>query len=189
MTPSRAAAEVQQRIVSRGAAAAQALGLRHGPVHAECRVNDRGCLRAGSGGAADRRAVLEGACASRTVWLRHVSLEEVLLRHALGEDVAAYAREPAPSGVMMIPIPQPRLLPRRRGRRGSARRSPAWTMCRSPPRPDHAPGAAARRDAAIWGSSSRAQRMPGDASRRRCGKHTRAAVRDASGRFAVLDRR
>ena len=35
-----------------------------------------------------------------------VSLEEMLLRHALGEDVSSYVREPAASGVMMIPIPR-----------------------------------------------------------------------------------
>ena len=35
-----------------------------------------------------------------------VSLEEVLLRHALGEDVSLYVRERAASGVMMIPIPK-----------------------------------------------------------------------------------
>ena len=35
-----------------------------------------------------------------------VSLEEVLLRHALGEDVSSYLREPIASGVMMIPIPR-----------------------------------------------------------------------------------
>jgi hypothetical protein len=35
-----------------------------------------------------------------------VSLEEVLLRHAMGEDVSCYTREQAASGVMMIPIPR-----------------------------------------------------------------------------------
>jgi hypothetical protein len=35
-----------------------------------------------------------------------VSLEELLLRHAVGEDVSGYLREPRASGVMMIPIPQ-----------------------------------------------------------------------------------
>jgi hypothetical protein len=35
-----------------------------------------------------------------------VSLEEVLLRHALGEDVTSYVREDAASGVMMVPIPK-----------------------------------------------------------------------------------
>ena len=34
------------------------------------------------------------------------SLEEVLLRHALGEDVSAFERERLASGVMMIPIPK-----------------------------------------------------------------------------------
>jgi hypothetical protein len=33
------------------------------------------------------------------------SLEEVLLRHALGEDVSGYQRESRASAVMMIPIP------------------------------------------------------------------------------------
>jgi hypothetical protein len=35
-----------------------------------------------------------------------VSLEEVLLRHALGQDVSGYRRERQASGVMMIPIPR-----------------------------------------------------------------------------------
>jgi hypothetical protein len=35
-----------------------------------------------------------------------VGLEELLLRHALGESVAAWSREAAASGVMMIPIPR-----------------------------------------------------------------------------------
>jgi hypothetical protein len=34
------------------------------------------------------------------------SLEEVLLRHALGEDISQFSRERAASGVMMIPIPR-----------------------------------------------------------------------------------
>jgi hypothetical protein len=35
-----------------------------------------------------------------------VSLEEVLLRHALGENIRPYRREAQASGVMMIPIEQ-----------------------------------------------------------------------------------
>ena len=35
-----------------------------------------------------------------------ISLEEVLLRHALGEDVSGYRRESEASGVMMLPIPR-----------------------------------------------------------------------------------
>jgi hypothetical protein len=35
-----------------------------------------------------------------------VSLEELLLRHALGEDPTSFQREDSASGVMMIPIPK-----------------------------------------------------------------------------------
>jgi len=35
-----------------------------------------------------------------------MSLEELILRHAMGEDVSGLSREGAASGVMMIPIPQ-----------------------------------------------------------------------------------
>jgi hypothetical protein len=35
-----------------------------------------------------------------------ISLEELLLRHALGEDPGAWCRERNASGVMMIPIPR-----------------------------------------------------------------------------------
>src|SRR5262249_12820734 len=42
LTPSREPAEVQAAIVRDVSVAASALGLRHGPVHAECRVNERG---------------------------------------------------------------------------------------------------------------------------------------------------
>ncbi|MGH9236741.1 MAG: ATP-grasp domain-containing protein [Vicinamibacterales bacterium] len=107
LTPSRQPAPVQGAIVSAVARAARALGLRHGPIHAECRVNASGVY------------VLEvaarpigGLCARALRFEREpgpagrVSFEEVLLRHALGEDVRPYRREPAASGVMMIPIPQ-----------------------------------------------------------------------------------
>jgi len=88
------------------AAAAIAIGLRHGPIHAECRVGDAGIF------------VLEvaarpigGICAralrfTSTTETSAVSLEELLLRHALGENTAMWRRETAASGVMMIPIPR-----------------------------------------------------------------------------------
>jgi biotin carboxylase len=106
VTPSRASDEVQRQIQAAVAAATRALGLVHGPVHAECRVNARGVF------------VLEvaarpigGLCAKA---LRFVGpdghcagLEELLLRHAVGERVAPWRREGNASGVMMIPIPSP----------------------------------------------------------------------------------
>ena len=111
-TPSVAAPEVQRRIAKAVAAACAAVGLFHGPVHAECRV--RGdtvyvlevaarpigglCSRA----LRFRSGVLKASSESEAV----VSLEEVLLRHAMGENVSPYVRERAASGVMMIPIPK-----------------------------------------------------------------------------------
>ncbi|HWW86715.1 MAG TPA: ATP-grasp domain-containing protein [Vicinamibacterales bacterium] len=105
--PSSAPDAVQEAIVQAVAAAARAIGLRHGPVHAECRVNAVGVF------------VLEvaarpigGLCARSLAFVRataddhRISLEELLLRHALGESPETWIRESSASGVMMIPIPQ-----------------------------------------------------------------------------------
>jgi hypothetical protein len=104
VAPSCEPEHLQSQIVSTVAAGASAIGLRDGPLHAECRVNERGVY------------VLEiaarpigGLCSKA---LRFVSphaegsLEAVLLRHALREDVSRFSRERAASGVMMIPIPR-----------------------------------------------------------------------------------
>ena len=106
VTPSRHPQAVQERIVTAVSAAAQALGLRHGPVHAECRVNERGVyvleVAARPIGGLCARALRFAPQGQRQ---GDISLEQVLLRHALGEDVSAYGRESRASGVMMIPIP------------------------------------------------------------------------------------
>ena len=108
LAPSRQPVEIQDAIVSAVVRAAQALGLRHGPVHAECRLNESGVYVLEVAG-----RPIGGLCARALRFEKHtaarqevVSLEEVLLRHALGEDVRSYRRERAASGVMMIPIPQ-----------------------------------------------------------------------------------
>lgn len=104
LTPSRASSSTQRAIVEAVAVAAKALGLRHGPVHAECRVNERGVY------------VLEvaarpiGGLCSRVLRFdagdgRPASLEEILLRHAMGEPVSRYQLAAESAGVMMIPIP------------------------------------------------------------------------------------
>jgi formate-dependent phosphoribosylglycinamide formyltransferase (GAR transformylase) len=102
VTPSRAPEHIQRRIADAVAAACAALGLSHGPVHAECRVDGPTVY------------VLEvaarpigGLCSKALRFAPgNISLEELLLRHALGEEVSEYERERAASGVMMIPIPQ-----------------------------------------------------------------------------------
>jgi biotin carboxylase len=100
--PSTASADTQRRIVTTMASACHAIGLRHGPIHAECRVNG------------EQVYVLEvaarpiGGLCSRALRFgpARTSLEEVVLRHAVGEDVTRYVREADASGVMMIPIPR-----------------------------------------------------------------------------------
>ena len=104
VTPSRATAVTQRRIEQAVAEAIRALGLHHGPVHAECRVNARGVY------------VLEvaarpigGLCAKALRFEKagiSIAFEEYLLRHALGEPMAGWLREAAASAVMMIPIPR-----------------------------------------------------------------------------------
>ncbi|OFV90517.1 MAG: hypothetical protein A3G76_15800 [Acidobacteria bacterium RIFCSPLOWO2_12_FULL_65_11] len=109
VTPSVAPAGVQEAIASTTARAVQALGLRHGPIHAECRVNHDGVfiLEVAArpiGGLCARALRFErtGIGESQTP----IPLEELLVRHALGESPGAWRRESVASGVMMIPIPR-----------------------------------------------------------------------------------
>ena len=84
--------------------AVEALGLTDGPIHAECRLNEKGVFvlevaaRPIGGLCAKTLRFSSPADASAT-------LESVLLRHAVGQPVSAYRREERASGVMMIPIP------------------------------------------------------------------------------------
>jgi biotin carboxylase len=101
VTPSRASQAVQRAIVDQVAIAARALGLRHGPIHAECRVNTQGVYLLE---VAPRP--IGGLCARAVRFGNSLSLEEVLLRHALGEDISGATTSAEASGVMMIPIPR-----------------------------------------------------------------------------------
>jgi len=105
VTPSRASAAAQRAIGDAVTGAACALGLRHGPVHAECRVNGNGVY------------VLEvaarpigGRCSTAIRFTgpdeRLATLEEVLLRHAVGEPIDLDRTIDEATGVMMIPIPR-----------------------------------------------------------------------------------
>ncbi len=112
VTPSRLTADRQQSVIEHVGVAARALGLTNGPVHAECRVDAREVfmLEVAArpiGGLCSR--VLRFAAPDRT---DGVSLEEVLLRHAVGDDVSDYVRESRSAGVMMIPIPRRGMLKR-----------------------------------------------------------------------------
>ena len=101
VTPSRLPADVQARIADVTVVACAALGLREGPVHAELRVNSDGPW------------ILEvaprsiGGLCSRTLRFgTGMTLEELILRHALGWPIESLERERRPAGVMMIPIPR-----------------------------------------------------------------------------------
>ena len=101
VTPSRKPPAILEQVERRTAEAAAALGLREGPIHAEMRLNDRGVtvleLAARSIG---------GLCARSLRFGLGTSLEEVILRHALGLPLEHLKREDRASGVMMLPIPK-----------------------------------------------------------------------------------
>ena len=105
VTPPRLAPEIQAEVAATLEAAARALGLTHGPVHAEFRLNDRGVW------ALEVAARSIGGLCSRALRFTlpavgdGVSLEELIIRLALGEALEGVERETAASGVMMIPIP------------------------------------------------------------------------------------
>jgi biotin carboxylase len=102
VTPSRLPQRTQARLTEVAAATVRALGLNHGPVHAEFRVNENGpwVLEAAP-------RPIGGLC-SRALRFgpQRIFLEELLVRHALGFEGADLEREQAASGVMMIPVPR-----------------------------------------------------------------------------------
>jgi hypothetical protein len=110
VTPTSASPAIQNQIVDAVTRAAHALGLHHGPVHAECRVNASGVfvLEAAARpiGGLCARALRFTPPARSSRRSAPSLLEDLLLRHAIGEDVREWRREDAASGVMMIPIPR-----------------------------------------------------------------------------------
>jgi biotin carboxylase len=110
VTPPDLAPDDQAVILRAVARASDAIGLRHGPIHAECRVNADGVfvLEVGArpiGGLCARALRFVGGATSVKAPMS-VTLEELLLRHALGESPDAWQREDRAAGVMMIPIPR-----------------------------------------------------------------------------------
>ena len=101
VTPSRLPAEVRAAIASATAAACLALGLREGPVHAELRVNEAGPW------IIEVAARSIGGLCSRTLRFgTGMTLEELILRQALGLPTQTLEREAAAAGVMMLPVPR-----------------------------------------------------------------------------------
>lgn len=101
VTPSRHPAALLGRLHETVAAAAAAIGLVDGPVHAEARLTPTGEV-----------VVLEvaartigGLCARTLRFGAGISLEEVVLRHALDLPLDDLGREDRAAGVLMVPIP------------------------------------------------------------------------------------
>src|SRR6266436_569110 len=126
VTPSRLGEARRKEIEKCAADAVRALGLSHGPVHAEFRINEEGVWPLE---VAPRP--IGGLCARA---LRFVSdgsdevigLEELLLRHAVEMPVGNWKREAGVSGVMMIPVPASGVLERVEGE-SAARAVPSVT--------------------------------------------------------------
>ncbi|MGH7165464.1 MAG: ATP-grasp domain-containing protein [Nitrospiraceae bacterium] len=110
VTPSRLPAAIQQDIAACAAKAAQALGLREGPVHGELRVNEDGVWLI------EMAARSIGGRCSRTLrFAADLSLEEVILRHALRMEIPSLDLTGGAAGVMMLPIPYAGILSEVRG--------------------------------------------------------------------------
>jgi hypothetical protein len=110
VTPSWLPEPTQRAIEKCASDAVRALGLSHGPIHAEFRVNENGVwpLEVAPrpiGGLCARslRFFLDGAS-------EPIALEELLLRHALELPGWNSPRERIASGVMMIPVPRSGIL-------------------------------------------------------------------------------
>jgi biotin carboxylase len=104
ITPSRLPEPVLAAAISSAGQAARALGLTHGPIHAELRIDQRGDQA--------RPVMLElaarcvgGLCSRALRFPGGTTLEELVLAHALGRPVPGY-RGARPSGVLMLPVPR-----------------------------------------------------------------------------------
>ena len=105
VTPSRLPAKSQGHIRAAVRRATAALGLSEGPIHAELRLKD------------GATTVLEvaarsigGLCARTLRFGAGVSLEELIVAHAAGLEIASVQRERSAAGVMMLPIPRAGIL-------------------------------------------------------------------------------
>lgn len=125
VTPSRLPALALASVTATLRAAVEALGLEHGPLHCEFRVTETGpvileihprpigglcarALRFASKEAEESETLAKAQRAQSGS--SPISLEDLLVRHALGLPGAGWPRERAASGVMMIPIPQSGML-------------------------------------------------------------------------------
>jgi biotin carboxylase len=101
VTPSRLDRARRHAVHDEVARGAAALGLAEGPIHAELRLG-----RATPVVLEIAPRSIGGLCSRALRFTGGVSLEALILMRALGRDTRGIEREPAASGVMMIPIPR-----------------------------------------------------------------------------------
>ena len=131
VTPTRLGPQQITAIENSLRASATALGLSHGPIHAEFRIGEflGDDAKKGASNHGDPSARQGVSTGNETVWpleiaprpigglcarslrfktrnVETIGLEELLLRHALELPDSDAPREEAASGVMMIPVPQ-----------------------------------------------------------------------------------
>jgi len=101
ITPSQVPAALQKAIADCTDRAVRALGITEGPIHAELRYNERGPWLIELAA-----RPIGGRCSAVLRFGdKDVTLEEIILRHALGMPIPSLRRERQAAGVMMIPIP------------------------------------------------------------------------------------
>ena len=105
LTPSREPTAVQRAIETTAARAASALGLWHGPIHAEMRVNERGVWMLEIAA-----RPIGGLCARVLQFRNGTSLEELVVLHSVGRMPEVLEIVKPASGVMMIPVPRAGIL-------------------------------------------------------------------------------
>lgn len=105
VTPSRLPAATQAAIAECTEKAVAALGLYHGPIHAELRINDDGPWILEVAGRS-----IGGLCSKTLQFGGDISLEALILRQAVGMDIESFTRQNRAEGVMMIPIPEAGIL-------------------------------------------------------------------------------
>jgi len=113
VTPSRLGEDVLAEVAEVTSRACDALGLTEGPVHAELRIPPGQGEAGPPGGARRGVSVIElaarsigGLCSRALVFGTGVSLEELIVAHALGRPLDQVRREERAAGVMMLPIPR-----------------------------------------------------------------------------------
>lgn len=112
LTPTSFSEKIQREIKQTVLESCQAYGLKEGPVHAECRINENGVwiLEVAA-------RTIGGMCGRLLSLGTGYSLEELVLLHAMGQrvEIKTIKSSELGLGVLMIPIPSAGILKRVEG--------------------------------------------------------------------------